>query len=52
MAPEDEKNYQIITKVLNTDTEKIEMLDIKYSRLELMRPVVNAAIEVEKTAHR
>ena len=28
------------------------MLDVKYSRLELMRPIVNSAIEVEKTAHR
>ena len=52
LSPEDEKNYQIITKVLNTDTEKIQVLDVKYSRLELMRPIVNSAIEVEKTAHR
>ena len=52
LSPEDEKNYQIITKVLNTDTDKIQMLDVKYSRLELMRPIVNSAIEVEKTEHR
>ena len=28
------------------------MLEVKYSKLELMRPVVNAAIESEKEAHR
>jgi len=30
LSPEDEKNYSIITKVLNTDTEKIQMLEVKY----------------------
>lgn len=28
------------------------MLEVKYARLELMRPVVNAAIEAEKITHR
>ena len=28
------------------------MLDVKYAKLELMRPAVNAAIDSEKTFHR
>ena len=28
------------------------MLEVKYAKLELMRPVINAAIESEKTTHR
>ena len=28
------------------------MLDVKYAKLELMRPAVNAAIESERTFHR
>ena len=27
------------------------MLDVKYAKLELMRPAVNAAIDSEKTFH-
>ena len=52
LAPEDEKNYQIICKVLKQSMDSIQMLEVKYSKLELMRPVVNAAIETERTTHR
>ena len=51
LAPEDEKNYQIICKVLKSSMDSIQILDVKYAKLELMRPAVNAAIESEKTFH-
>jgi len=52
LAPDDEKNFRHMCKVLEKDVDKIQMLDVKYGNLELMKGVVNAAIEVEKAAHR
>ena len=52
LAPEDERNFKNICKVLSKDMEKVQMLDVKYAHLELMKPVVNTAVELEKKAHR
>lgn len=52
LAAEDEKNFRVICNVLKKPMDKLEMLDIKYSRLELMRPAVSAAAQAEKIDHR
>ena len=43
LAAEDEKNFKQICSVLKKPTEKIEMLDVKYSMLEMLKPLVRAA---------
>ena len=53
LAAEDEKNFRVIRSVLKkSDLDTIEMLDVKYGQLELMRKVVEAAKELEKDTHR
>ena len=49
----DEKNFKTIRSVLKSgDQDPLEMLDVKYAQLELMRSVVDAAKEIEKDSHR
>ena len=52
LAPDDEKNFRLICSVLKKPTERVEMLEVKYSQLELMKPVVDGATTLEKTEHR
>ena len=53
LAAEDEKNFRTIRSVLKGgDSDSLEMLDVKYSQLELLRSVVETAKELEKDTHR
>lgn len=52
LGPEDEKSYKMICKVLNKETENIEMYSVSYTTLSKLEPLVNAAKEFEATLHR
>jgi ATP-dependent RNA helicase DDX24/MAK5 len=52
LAAEDEKNFKTICGVLKKPTDKIEMLDVKFTMLEMLRPMVKSAQDVEKNTHR
>jgi superfamily II DNA/RNA helicase len=52
LAAEDEKNFKQICGVLKKPTDKVEMLDVKFTMLEMLRPLVKAAQDVEKSTHR
>ena len=43
LAAEDERNFKQICQVLKKPTEKVEMLDVKFTMLEMLRPLVKAA---------
>jgi ATP-dependent RNA helicase DDX24/MAK5 len=52
IAAEDEAPFKTICKVLKKSTEDVEMLDVKYTHLEMLRKVVRTAQELEKDSHR
>lgn len=52
LAAEDEQNFKTICKVLKKSTDDVEMLDMKYTQLEMLRKVVRTAQELEKDSHR
>lgn len=52
LAPADEKNFKIICNVLDKEASSVKMLDVKYQHLEMLRPVVTAATDLEKVDHR
>jgi superfamily II DNA/RNA helicase len=52
IGAEDEVNFKQIYHALKRSIDQVEMLDIKYSNLELMGPLVRAAQQIEKTSHR
>lgn len=52
LAPEDEKAFRLTCKVLGKATDSLKMMEIRYSNLENMRPMVMAAQELEKQSHR
>ena len=43
LAAEDEKNFKQICGVLKKPTDKVEMLDVKFTMLEMLRPLVKSA---------
>jgi ATP-dependent RNA helicase DDX24/MAK5 len=52
IGAEDELNFKQIYFALKKKIEELEILDVKYSTLEIMRPLVQGAQELEKTNHR
>ena len=49
LAPSDEKNFRLMCDVLGKPLDEVRLLDVSYSTLEIIRPVVNTAIELEKS---
>ena len=43
IGPEDELNFKQIYHALKKKIEDLEMLDVKYSAIEMMRPLVQGA---------
>ena len=43
LASEDEQNFKTICKVLKKATDQVQMLDIKFSMLEMLKPLVKSA---------
>jgi ATP-dependent RNA helicase DDX24/MAK5 len=52
IGPEDELNFKQIYHALSKKIEDLSMLDVKYSNLEMMRPFVEGAMQLEKAVHR
>ena len=52
LAPQDEKNFKIICSVLKKEMSSISMLDVKYQHLEMLRPIVKTATDLERDDHR
>lgn len=52
LAPGDERNFKVLCAVLKKEINEIKMLDVKYQHLEMLRSVVKAATDLEKTDHR
>lgn len=52
IGPEDELNFKQIYFALKKNIEDLEILDVKYSTIEAMRPLVTGAMQLEKTNHR
>lgn len=52
LAAEDEQNFKTICKVLKKSTDDVEMMDVKFSNLEMLRGLVRAAQELEKDTHK
>ena len=52
LAPQDERNFKTLCAVLKKDMDRVEMLDVKYSHLEMLKPVIKTATDLEKTHHR
>jgi hypothetical protein len=52
IGPEDELNFKQIYFALKKKIDDLEILDVKYSTLEAMRPLVSGAQELEKSNHR
>ena len=48
LAPQDEKNFKILCQVLKKEAGDIQMLDVNWSHLEMIRPVVKSATDTEK----
>jgi len=51
LASEDQVNFKTICKVLKKSTEDVQMLDVKYSQLEQLRPLIESSSQLEKDNH-
>jgi len=52
LAPMDERNFKTLCSVLNKEVGDVQMLDVQYSHLEMLRGVVKTATDLEKEDHR
>jgi len=52
LAVEDETNFKTICKVLNKPTDQVNMLDVSYLQLDLLKPMVRAAQQMEVSLYR
>jgi Fe2+ or Zn2+ uptake regulation protein len=51
LASEDQVNFKTICKVLKKETNDVQMLDVKYSQLEMLRPLIESSSQLEKETH-
>jgi ATP-dependent RNA helicase DDX24/MAK5 len=51
LASEDQVNFKTICKVLKKSTEDVQMLDVKYSQLDNLRPLIESSSQLEKSTH-
>ena len=52
LAPQDERNFKTLCGVLKKEMNTLQMLDVKYQHLEILRDVVKQATDLEKEDHR
>ena len=51
LASEDQVNFKTICKVLKKSTEDVQMLDVKYSQLDNLRPLIESSSQLEKSTN-
>lgn len=52
LAPEDEKSFKTILSVLKRNPEDVKLLDVSYSQLEFLKPMVKSAQKLELSTYR
>jgi superfamily II DNA/RNA helicase len=52
LAPEDEKNFKLIAKVLKKPSDAIQMYAVNYTDLKRLEPLIEAAKKFESASHR